>query len=230
MASPGPATCPISARFSTLDDRDRPAEQAVLSHFVHQPGAQARLGSAVEGRSQDVDAVMVLLSYETTVRARGGVGYAGARSSSRAAIGSSLADVGFNESLPAVDLPLSASVLDQPLGCLQIRPGPRPTPSSRCREPRPVRVHAPSERRPRLKPEPGIVCGLAATWMDPDVDELERGADHTFDWLVASHRRDRCAFPDGVPTCVIRPDRMELAHPRRLDVVTDAMRVPVPPP
>ena len=66
--------------------------------------------------------------------------------------------------------------------------------------------------------------------MDPDVDELERGADHTFEWLVASHRRDRCAFPDGVPTCVIRPDRMGLARPRWLDVVTDAMRVPVPPP
>ena len=176
----------------------QPTFEMILRRRVTELGAQVRLGVAVESLSQDDDSAAVVLSDGTAVRARVVVGCDGARSSTRAAIGSTLVDTGFDESWLVVDLLLSAPVPDLPSLCLQVCDPARPhtlvpMPGNRFRF---EFMLLPGED-PAWIQRPDVVRELVAAWLDPDLAEVERGAVYTFHGLVASRWRDRRIFLAG---------------------------------
>ena len=176
----------------------QPTLEGMLRRQVIALGAQVRLGVEVEDLAQDDVGVAAVLSDGSTVRARYVIGCDGARSSTRATIGSTLVDTGFEESWLVVDLLLSAPVPGLPTRCLQICDPARPhtlvpMPGNRFR----FEFMLLDGEDPAWIQEPDVIRSLVARWMDPDIAEVERGAVYTFHGLVASHWRDRRVFLAG---------------------------------
>jgi len=165
----------------------QPTFESVLRRTVASAGVDVRLGVEVTALDQDDEGVEVRLSDGRTVRARYVVGCDGARSMTRKVIGTALHDTGFEESWLVVDLLLTDDVPGLPTRCLQVcdpvRPHtlvPMPTPRFRFEF---MLLAGESEEDIRRA---DVIDALMASWIDPDLAEVERSAVYTFHGLVAS--------------------------------------------
>ena len=176
----------------------QPSFEAVLRRRVIELGAQVRLGVEVVELAQSETGVTAVLPDGSEVRARFGVGCDGARSSTRAGVGGSLVDTGFEESWLVVDLLLSRPVPGLPTRCYQVCDPARPhtlvpMPGARFR----FEFMLLAGETPESIQEPASVRRLLSAWMDPEAAVVERAAVYTFHGLVASRWRDRRIFLAG---------------------------------
>jgi len=176
----------------------QPTFEATLRRRVVELGVEVRLGTEVVELAQSDDRVTARLADGGEVHARFAIGCDGARSSTRATIGGTLVDTGFEESWLVVDLILSEAVPDLPTRCLQICDPARPhtlvpMPGDRFRF---EFMLLDGETAEGIQ-DPAFVRMLLSAWMDPDLAEVERAAVYTFHGLVASRWREGRIFLAG---------------------------------
>jgi 3-(3-hydroxy-phenyl)propionate hydroxylase len=166
-------------------------ERALREALDRYPEVELRLGTEVRALAPQDDHVEVVLPA-TTIRATYVVGTDGARSLTRAAIGSTLDDYGFDQPWLVVDA-VRRRPLDLPTAVVQYCDPARPATfvppgGPHCRWELMV---LPGEDEQELL-DPGRVADLLAPWIAPDDVEITRAAVYTFHALVAREwRRDR---------------------------------------
>ena len=166
-------------------------ERALRKGLDRHPGVELRLGTEVRALREHDDHVDVVLPH-ATLRAAYVVGTDGARSLTRATMGSTLDDHGFDQPWLVVDA-VRRRPLDLPTAVVQYCDPARPATfvppgGPHCRWELMV---LPGESERELL-EPARIAELLAPWVGPDDVEITRAAVYTFHALVArTWRRDR---------------------------------------
>ena len=180
---PGPVTAsgwPSSLFFH------QPALDRRLRQAAADLGARVRLGTEVTGVHDDGERVTVTCGDGTTITAGRVVGCDGARSFTRQAVGTTLDDLGFEESWLVVDVVLRGEAPKLPDRALQVCDPARPhtlvpMPAPRFR----FEFMLLAGEDADAMQDPGVVRELLAAWVDPAVVEIERSAVYVFHGLLA---------------------------------------------
>lgn len=169
----------------------QPGLEAALRRAVADGDADVRLGSGVAAVEQRDDHVAVHLDDGSTLRSAWVVGCDGARSATRAVVGTALDDLGFEEPWLVLDLLLREPIAELPRRCYQVcdpaRPHtlvPMPFPRFRFEF-----MLLPGETAADVD-RPEVIRELLSSWVDPDLVEVERSAVYTFHGLIAERWRD----------------------------------------
>jgi 3-(3-hydroxy-phenyl)propionate hydroxylase len=180
-----PSGWPASVFFFQPDLEVRLRDRAV------ELGALTQLGVGVDGVTDHGTHVEVHLADGSSVTAAYAVGCDGARSTVRRGLGVEMDDLQFEEPWLVVDLLLHEGATPPSKLCLQVCDPARPTTLVPMPPPRfrfefmlidgddPTTIGSPDTVRP-----------LLASWMDPDIAEVERAAVYTFHGLIAHKWRE----------------------------------------
>lgn len=167
-------------------------ERALRHRAAHHPTVTLHLGREVQSVRAEADgsgAVLQIEGEEGPVRARFVVGCCGARSITRAALGTGLHDYGLHQPWLVLDvmlrreLPLPDVTVQY---CEPARPSTYvPMPGGRRR----FEIMVMPGDDPADLVRPDRVAGFLSRWLSPDDYDLERAAVYTFHSLVAHHWR-----------------------------------------